>query len=140
MSSRRYARLILEDGRVVNNNFTNLGLLLKAGYNATKACNSGTQVIIHTARVESGARWFYDGIRAQGEQAQFAIRRDQVDPPKIEFRLAWYAEAWTPPLRVRRTACSIRWSKRGRTSWAASSMSSSWRCSSFDSSWGVAMK
>jgi arabinogalactan endo-1,4-beta-galactosidase len=60
--------MLWEDGRVVNNNFTNLGLLLKAGYNATKACNSGTQVIIHTARVESGARWFYDGIRAQGVQ------------------------------------------------------------------------
>ncbi|MCW6003633.1 glycosyl hydrolase 53 family protein [Micromonospora sp. CPCC 205371] len=60
--------MLWEDGRVVNNNFTNLGLLLKAGYNATKACDSGTQVIIHTARVESGARWFYDGIRAQGVQ------------------------------------------------------------------------
>lgn len=60
--------MLWDDGRVVNNNFTNLGLLLKAGYNATKACNPGTQVIIHTARVESGARWFYDGIRAQGVQ------------------------------------------------------------------------
>jgi arabinogalactan endo-1,4-beta-galactosidase len=60
--------MLWNDGRVVNNNFTNLGRLLKSGYNATKACNSGTQVIIHTARVESGARWFYDGIRAQGVQ------------------------------------------------------------------------
>ncbi|TDB78072.1 glycosyl hydrolase 53 family protein [Micromonospora sp. KC723] len=60
--------MLWDDGRVVNNNFTNLGRLLKAGYNATKACNSGTQVIIHTANVESGARWFYDGIRAQGVQ------------------------------------------------------------------------
>ncbi|MEV4580297.1 glycosyl hydrolase 53 family protein [Nonomuraea jabiensis] len=60
--------MLWPDGQVTNNNFTNLGLLLKAGYNATKACNSSTQVIIHTARVESGARWFYDGIRAQGVQ------------------------------------------------------------------------
>jgi arabinogalactan endo-1,4-beta-galactosidase len=60
--------MLWNDGRVVNNNFTNLGLLLKAGYNATKACNSGTQVIIHTADADSDAhaRWFYDGIRAQG--------------------------------------------------------------------------
>jgi arabinogalactan endo-1,4-beta-galactosidase len=60
--------MLWDDGRVVNNNFDNLGLLLKAGYHATRACNSSTQVIIHTARVESGARWFYDGIRAQGVQ------------------------------------------------------------------------
>jgi arabinogalactan endo-1,4-beta-galactosidase len=60
--------MLWPDGQVTNNDFTNLGLLLKAGYNATKACNSSTQVIIHTARAESGARWFYDGIRAQGVQ------------------------------------------------------------------------
>ncbi len=55
-------------GEVINNNFTNLGLLLKSGYNATKACNSGTLVIIHTADADSDAhaRWFYDGIKAQG--------------------------------------------------------------------------
>jgi arabinogalactan endo-1,4-beta-galactosidase len=55
---------------VINNNFTNLGLLLKSGYNATKACNSGTLVIIHTADADSDAhmRWFYDGIKAQGVQ------------------------------------------------------------------------
>jgi arabinogalactan endo-1,4-beta-galactosidase len=60
--------MLWNDGRVTDSNFTNLGLLLKAGYNATKACNSGTQVMIHTANAESGsaARWFYDGIRAQG--------------------------------------------------------------------------
>ena len=53
---------------VVNNDFTNLSLLLKSGYNATKACNSSTQVIIHTANSDSDAhaRWFYDGIRAKG--------------------------------------------------------------------------
>ena len=45
-------------------------LLLKAGYNATKACNSGTQVVIHTADADSdaNARWFYDGIKAKGVQ------------------------------------------------------------------------
>jgi arabinogalactan endo-1,4-beta-galactosidase len=62
--------MLWDDGKVVNNNFTNLGLLLKAGYNATKACNGSTQVMIHTADADSDAhaRWFYDGIRAQGVQ------------------------------------------------------------------------
>ena len=60
--------MLWDDGKVVDNNFTNLGRLLKAGYNATKACNAGTQVIVHTALVQSGARWFYDGIRTQGVQ------------------------------------------------------------------------
>ncbi len=60
--------MLWPEGEVINNNFTNLGLLLKSGYNATKACNTGTQVIIHTADAYSDAvaRWFYDGIRAQG--------------------------------------------------------------------------
>ncbi|MEU4407957.1 glycosyl hydrolase 53 family protein [Streptosporangium sp. NPDC023963] len=60
--------MLWNDGRVTNNDFTNLSLLLKAGYNATKACNPGTRVIIHTALAESlsSARWFYDGIRAKG--------------------------------------------------------------------------
>jgi arabinogalactan endo-1,4-beta-galactosidase len=60
--------MLWNDGKVVNSNFTNLSLLLKAGYNATKACNSSTQVMIHTANADSGtnARWFYDGIKAQG--------------------------------------------------------------------------
>ncbi|MEU4765678.1 glycosyl hydrolase 53 family protein [Actinosynnema sp. NPDC023794] len=60
--------MLWPEGQVTNGNYYNLGLLLKAGYNATKACNSGTQVLIHTARVESGARAFYDGIRGQGVQ------------------------------------------------------------------------
>ncbi|MEV6876659.1 glycosyl hydrolase 53 family protein [Amycolatopsis sp. NPDC051128] len=62
--------MLWNDGKVVDNNFTNLGLLLKAGYNATKACNGATQVIIHTADADSDAhaRWFYDGIRAKGVQ------------------------------------------------------------------------
>ncbi|GGO03937.1 arabinogalactan endo-beta-1,4-galactanase [Microbispora rosea subsp. aerata] len=60
--------MLWNDGKVINNDFTNLSLLLKAGYNATKACNPGTQVIIHTANADSDAhaRWFYDGIRAKG--------------------------------------------------------------------------
>jgi arabinogalactan endo-1,4-beta-galactosidase len=55
-------------GQVVNSNFTPLASLLKQGYNATKACNSGTQVIIHTADADSmtNMRWFYDGIKAAG--------------------------------------------------------------------------
>jgi arabinogalactan endo-1,4-beta-galactosidase len=60
--------MLWDDGRVVSGNYYNLGLLLKAGYNATKACNSTTQVVIHTANIESGARAFYDGIRGQGVQ------------------------------------------------------------------------
>jgi arabinogalactan endo-1,4-beta-galactosidase len=60
--------MLWNDGKVVNNDFTNLSLLLKAGYNATKACNSATKVIIHTADADSmaNARWFYDGITAKG--------------------------------------------------------------------------
>jgi arabinogalactan endo-1,4-beta-galactosidase len=60
--------MLWNDGKVINNNFTNLSLLLKAGYNATKACNSGTQVVIHVADADSDAhaRWFYDGITARG--------------------------------------------------------------------------
>ena len=60
--------MLWSDGEVINNDFTNLSLLLKAGYNATKACNSATQVIIHTADADSDAhaRWFYDGIKAKG--------------------------------------------------------------------------
>ena len=60
--------MLWTDGQVNNNDFTNLSLLLKAGYNAIKACNSGTQVFIHTSDVSSdaNARWFYDGIKAKG--------------------------------------------------------------------------
>jgi len=60
--------MLWNTGKVINNDFTNVSLLLKAGYNATKACNSATQVIVHTADADSDAhaRWFYDGIRAKG--------------------------------------------------------------------------
>ncbi|MCP2167619.1 glycoside hydrolase family 53 protein [Goodfellowiella coeruleoviolacea] len=60
--------MLWNDGKVVNNDFTNLSLLLKAGYTATKACDSATKVVIHTANADSDehARWFYDGIRAKG--------------------------------------------------------------------------
>jgi len=55
-------------GQVVSSNFAPLAALLKQGYNATKACNGSTQVWIHTADADSdaNARWFYDGIKAQG--------------------------------------------------------------------------
>lgn len=60
--------MLWNDGKVVNNDFTNLSLLLRAGADATKACNGGTKVIIHTANADSDAhaRWFYDGIKAKG--------------------------------------------------------------------------
>ncbi|GAA1831991.1 glycosyl hydrolase 53 family protein [Luedemannella flava] len=60
--------MLWNEGKVVNNDFTNLSLLLKQGYNAVKACNGSTQVIIHTANANSmaNARWFYDGIKAKG--------------------------------------------------------------------------
>lgn len=60
--------MLWNDGKVVDNDFTNLSLLLEAGYRATKACDSGTRVIIHTADADSDAhaRWFYDGIAAKG--------------------------------------------------------------------------
>jgi len=60
--------MLWNEGKVVNNDFTNLSLLLKSAYNAVKACNSGTQVMIHTANANSmsNARWFYDGIKNKG--------------------------------------------------------------------------
>ncbi|MDT7785564.1 MAG: arabinogalactan endo,4-beta-galactosidase, partial [Pseudonocardiales bacterium] len=60
--------MLWNDGKVVGDNFAGLGRLLKSGYNATKACDQDTQVIIHTANVATGPRWFFDGIRAQGVQ------------------------------------------------------------------------
>ncbi|MBP2335020.1 arabinogalactan endo-1,4-beta-galactosidase [Saccharothrix coeruleofusca] len=60
--------MLWNDGKVINNDFTNLSLLLKAGYDATKACDSGTEVMVHTANADNldHARWFYDGIRSKG--------------------------------------------------------------------------
>jgi arabinogalactan endo-1,4-beta-galactosidase len=60
--------MLFNEGKVVSNDFTNLSLLLKQGYNAAKAVNSGTLVMIHTADADSdaNARWFYDGIKAKG--------------------------------------------------------------------------
>ncbi|WP_199511216.1 glycoside hydrolase family 53 protein [Nucisporomicrobium flavum] len=62
--------MLWPEGRVDNSNFAPLASLLKQGYAATKACNPGTQVMIHTADADSmaNAHWFYDGIRAQGVQ------------------------------------------------------------------------
>ncbi|MBG0562843.1 glycoside hydrolase family 53 protein [Actinoplanes aureus] len=55
-------------GRVDNSDFGPLAGLLKAGYDATKACHRSTQVMIHTALAGNidAAHWFYDGITAQG--------------------------------------------------------------------------
>jgi arabinogalactan endo-1,4-beta-galactosidase len=55
-------------GEVENNDFGPLASLLNAGYNATKACNPSTQVVVHTADAgsDAAARWFYDGITAAG--------------------------------------------------------------------------
>jgi arabinogalactan endo-1,4-beta-galactosidase len=62
--------MLWPQGKVTNNNFAPLGSLLKQGYNATKACNGGTQVWIHVADADSmaNARWFFDGIKGQGVQ------------------------------------------------------------------------
>ncbi len=60
--------MLWEEGRIVNNNFANLASLLKEGYNAVKACNSSTLVMLHTDRGgdNAAARWWYDGVQAQG--------------------------------------------------------------------------
>ncbi|WP_197030137.1 glycosyl hydrolase 53 family protein [Cellulomonas sp. URHE0023] len=60
--------MLWNEGKVLNNDFTNVSLLLKQGYNAVKACSSSTQVIIHTADADSvgNLQWFYDGIKAKG--------------------------------------------------------------------------
>jgi arabinogalactan endo-1,4-beta-galactosidase len=62
--------MLWPEGRVTNNNFAPLASLLRQGYQAAKACSSTIQVLIHTADADSmaNARWFYDGIRAQGVQ------------------------------------------------------------------------
>jgi arabinogalactan endo-1,4-beta-galactosidase len=76
--------MLWNDGKVINNDFTNVSLLLKAGYNATKGCNSGTQVIIHTADADSDAhaRWFYDGIKAKGVNWDFTtVQKIRARPP-----------------------------------------------------------
>jgi arabinogalactan endo-1,4-beta-galactosidase len=60
--------MLFEEGRINNNDFTNLSLLVKQGYNAIKACNSATQVVLHTDRGgdNATARWWYDGMKAKG--------------------------------------------------------------------------
>ncbi|MEV1157651.1 glycosyl hydrolase 53 family protein [Micromonospora chokoriensis] len=62
--------MLWDEGKVVNNDFAPLAGLLKQGYRATKDCGGGIPVMIHTANADSNAnaRWFYDGIRAQGVQ------------------------------------------------------------------------
>lgn len=60
--------MLWPEGKIVNNDFTNLSLLLKAGYNAVKACDSSIKVAIHIDRGgdNAGARWFFDGIKNKG--------------------------------------------------------------------------
>jgi len=60
--------MLWNDGKVVSSDFTNLARLLKAGYNAVKACNASTQVFVHISNAGylNGMRWFYDGIKNKG--------------------------------------------------------------------------
>jgi len=60
--------MLWPEGQILDNDFTGVSLLLKAGYKATKDCNPDTQAIIHIANAgdDKGARWFFDGIKAKG--------------------------------------------------------------------------
>lgn len=62
--------MLWENGRISNNNFVNVSALIKQGYNAVKACNTSTQVMLHIDRGgdNAAARWWYDGVKAQGVQ------------------------------------------------------------------------
>jgi arabinogalactan endo-1,4-beta-galactosidase len=62
--------MLWENGRIVNNNFANVSALIKQGYNAVKACNASTQVMLHIDKGgdNAAARWWYDGVKAQGVQ------------------------------------------------------------------------
>lgn len=60
--------MLWPEGKVIKSNFINLSLLLRAGYQAVKTCNSAIKVAVHIDRGgdNDGARWFFDGIRNQG--------------------------------------------------------------------------
>lgn len=62
--------MLWPEGKIVNNDFTNLSELLKSAYNAVKACSSSIQVAIHIDKGGDNAtsRWFFDGIKAKGVQ------------------------------------------------------------------------
>jgi arabinogalactan endo-1,4-beta-galactosidase len=62
------AGMLWNEGKIVSSDFTNLSLLVKQGYNAIKACNAATQVVLHTDRGgdNATARWWYDGMLAKG--------------------------------------------------------------------------
>ncbi len=62
--------MLWEEGRINGSNFVNVSELIKQGYNAVKACNSATQVMLHIDKGgDNGtARWWYDGVQAQGVQ------------------------------------------------------------------------
>jgi len=51
-----------------SNNFGNLAQLINSGYNAVKAVNSGTKVVIHLANGYDNAvfRWFFQGLKNAG--------------------------------------------------------------------------
>lgn len=53
---------------VNGNNFTQITGLINSGYNAVKAVNSSTQVVIHIAGISnlSDFEWFFDGLAASG--------------------------------------------------------------------------
>ncbi|WP_229072923.1 glycosyl hydrolase 53 family protein [Actinoplanes sp. DH11] len=55
-------------GQVVNSDFGPVTRLLNAGYDATKACDRSTKVLVHTALAGDlgAAHWFYDGITSAG--------------------------------------------------------------------------
>ena len=79
--------MLWPNGQVSNNNFAPLASLLKQGYNATKACNSSTLVMIHTADADSdaNARWFYDGITAQGVTWDINVIPEDPSAPAPEL-------------------------------------------------------
>jgi arabinogalactan endo-1,4-beta-galactosidase len=62
--------MLWENGRISNNNFVNVSSLIKQGYKAVKDCNATTQVMLHIDRGgdNAAARWWYDGVKAQGVQ------------------------------------------------------------------------
>lgn len=60
------AGMLWPEGKIVGNDFTNISLLLKAGYQAVKTCNPATLVAVHIDRGgdNTQARWFFDGLSA----------------------------------------------------------------------------
>lgn len=59
--------MLWEQGRA-SVNMKNFAWLVNSGYNAIKAVNSGTKVIVHLSNANDNAmyRWMFDGLRANG--------------------------------------------------------------------------